>query len=191
MNQQVKAGLSAVRDFLSGRSSEAKAAAASDPATREAVGAELLAAMSPEAGTRETHSDDKAAPEQNANLAMPEQENDDTQPIDASAPPLPANETSKEPSSGDDARTQEQERARQLFLEQGYFDEAVQNLRGAKFPAERAAAARALGLARNQRATAHLIAAMFDEPISHDINGDGDDERQDEVANGIIRSVFG
>ena len=165
MNQQVKAGLSAVRDFLSGRSSEAKAAAASDPATREAVSAELLAAMSTETGTRETHSENKTAPERNASLAMPEQENDDTQPIDASEPSIHSHETLKEGDSGDDARAQEQERARQLFLEQGYFDEAVQNLRGAKFPAERAAAARALGLARNQRATAHLIAAMFDEDL--------------------------
>src|SRR6185503_4820120 len=94
-----------------------------------------------------------------------EQENDDTQPIDAPEPPTHSHETKKEPDSSNDARAQEQERARQLFLEQGYFDEAVQNLRGAKFPGERAAAASALGLASNQRATAHLIAAMFDEDL--------------------------
>ena len=58
---------------------------------------------------------------------------------------------------------QEQERARQLFLDRGYFDETVHNLRAASSPAERAAAARALGMVGSRRATAHLIAAMFDE----------------------------
>ena len=46
VNQHVKARLTAVKDFLSGRSAEAKLAEADDQATREVVGAELLAAMS-------------------------------------------------------------------------------------------------------------------------------------------------
>jgi hypothetical protein len=57
---------------------------------------------------------------------------------------------------------EERQRARELFLDHGYFDEAVQDLRTANSPAERAAAARALGLCGSQRGTAHLIAAMFD-----------------------------
>src|SRR6185369_12691717 len=117
------------------------------------------------ANPHETHTENETPHGQNANLAMPEQENDDTQPVNVSEPPTQSNETSKDLGSGGEPGAQEQERARQLFLEQGYFDEAVQNLRGARFPGERAAAARALGLARNQRATAHLIAAMFDEDL--------------------------
>ncbi len=46
VNRQVKAGLSAVKDFLAGRSAEAQVAATEDKATREVVAAELLAAMS-------------------------------------------------------------------------------------------------------------------------------------------------
>ena len=150
MNQQVKAGLSAVKDFLSGRSSEAKAAESSDQATREVVAAELLAAMSPP-GTSQTASEDVKDPSpESGNSAIPRPQEDDTQPINESAQPVhPAHP--------------EQERARQLFLDHGYFDEAVQNLRAAGSPAERVAAARALGLVGSQRATAHLIAAMFDD----------------------------
>ena len=45
VNQQVKARLSAVRDFLAGRSGEARLAEADDEKAREIVKAELLAAM--------------------------------------------------------------------------------------------------------------------------------------------------
>ena len=131
VNQQIKAGLSAVKEFLAGRSGEANVAAPEDKATRDVVAAELLAAMSGP-GTVETSTEDleKAfSPEQPPENSMP----------------------------------QEQERARQLFLDHGYFDETVQNLRGASSPAERAAAARTLGMVGSQRATAHLIAAMFDK----------------------------
>jgi HEAT repeats len=61
--------------------------------------------------------------------------------------------------------SQEQTRSRQLFIEHGYFDQAVQDLRTGKTPAERAAAARSLGLVGNQRATTDLIAAMFDDDV--------------------------
>jgi hypothetical protein len=128
VNEQVKARLSALKDFLSGRSTEAKAVNTADSEVREVVGAELLAAMSATAaGTVE---------------------DEDTQPLHAAT-----------------ASSKEQERARQLFLEHGYFEEAIESLRGASSNEERAAAARALGLVENQRATPHLIAAMFDEDI--------------------------
>jgi hypothetical protein len=128
VNEQVKARLSALKDFLSGRSTEAKAVNTADSEVREVVGAELLAAMSATAaGTVE---------------------DEDTQPLHAAT-----------------ASSTEQERARQLFLEHGYFEEAIESLRGASSNEERAAAARALGLVENQRATPHLIAAMFDEDI--------------------------
>jgi len=58
---------------------------------------------------------------------------------------------------------EEQERARQLFLDHGYFDEATRKLKSAESPADRAAAARKLGIVGSQLATAHLIAALFDD----------------------------
>lgn len=137
MNQQVKAGIAAVRDFLSGRSGEAKAAHPADTATRQEVAAELLGAMAdrrPAAEDQRQTSGDAGPP------------SGDSQ-----------SETAKQ------AIEQEQERARRLFVEHGYFDEAVEALRGAESSAERVIAARALGLVGSQRGTAHLIAAMFDD----------------------------
>ena len=58
---------------------------------------------------------------------------------------------------------EEQERARQLFIDHGYFDEATRRLKSAESPADRAAAARKLGIVGSQLATAHLIAALFDD----------------------------
>jgi HEAT repeat protein len=57
----------------------------------------------------------------------------------------------------------EQSYARELFIERGFLDEAIQDLRMAGDPARRAAAARALGNVGSQRATAPLIAALFDD----------------------------
>ncbi len=54
------------------------------------------------------------------------------------------------------------ERARDVFLEHGYFDDATRTLRTAESPGERASAARSLGLVRDQSATPHLIAALED-----------------------------
>lgn len=103
-----------MREFLSGRTAEAKAPQAADKLTRERVAEELLTAMKLNPDATET---------------------------DAAA----------------------RDRARQLYFEHGYFDEAIESLRGADSPVERAAAADALGDVGSQRATAHLIAAVFDE----------------------------
>ena len=54
------------------------------------------------------------------------------------------------------------ERARAAFVEQGFYDETVSDLRGADAPAERAAAARALALLGDRGATSHLVAALED-----------------------------
>jgi HEAT repeat protein len=54
------------------------------------------------------------------------------------------------------------ERARDVFIEHGYFDDATRTLRTAESPGERASAARSLGLVRDQSATPHLIAALED-----------------------------
>ena len=155
-----------MRDFLAGRSSDDKVVVPEDKATREVVAAELLAAMS----GRST----------NAPAASPQKASSDTQEIprfdfgnglvrntsehqESAKPDSPASSIVE-----DQVQTlteQEQERARQLFLDHGYFDETVQNLRGANSPTERAAAARALGVVGSPRATAHLIAAMFDDDV--------------------------
>ncbi len=158
MNQQFKADLNAVKEFLAGRSSEANVAASEDKATREVVAAELLATMS-------GRSTDEPSSEN------PEKAPSDTQEIPRSNPSGAVHDTpqsdrranSVAPEHLENPTGQEQERARQLFMDHGYFDEAVQNLRAADSPEERAAAARALGQVGSQRATAHLIAAMFDD----------------------------
>jgi hypothetical protein len=54
------------------------------------------------------------------------------------------------------------ERAREAFIKHDYFDEATRDLRTANAPAERASAARSLGLARDRAATPHLVAALED-----------------------------
>lgn len=58
--------------------------------------------------------------------------------------------------------SEEQEQVRQLFLDHDFYGEATRDLKSAESPAERADAARKLGLIGNQLATAHLIAALFD-----------------------------
>jgi len=166
VNQQVKAGLNAVRDFLAGRSREVKLDDTDDKATREVVGAELLAAMSGrnvDQTPRETSSntstgDTQEIPRFDGTFPETTAEENHRQQIPAFAVGISL--TAREQSENSE---QQQERARKLFLDHGYFDEATQDLRAAQSPAERASAARALGLFGSQRGTPHLIAAMFDE----------------------------
>ena len=146
MDWQVKERINALRDFLAGRSSEARAAEVGDKATRQVVAEELLSAMS-NAGSEERsgHEQDALAGDVEAG-ALSNREGLSLAQIQPKR-----------------AHQEEQARARQLFMEHGYFDEAVQDLRAANSPQERAAAARALGLVGSKRGTAHLIAAMFDD----------------------------
>jgi len=53
--------------------------------------------------------------------------------------------------------------ARQLFIDYGYLDEAINSLRSNDSPALRANAARILGTVGSKRGTAPLIAALFDD----------------------------
>ncbi|MGH9881593.1 MAG: HEAT repeat domain-containing protein, partial [Pyrinomonadaceae bacterium] len=55
------------------------------------------------------------------------------------------------------------ERARELFIDSGFLDEVIQELRTGDSAEERAEAARTLGLVASQRGTATLIAALFDD----------------------------
>lgn len=133
VNKHVKAALTALRDFISGNSSEPKVPDPNDKALRDVLAGELLASMkSTREQSRQLEASQGAASEN----------------ADGAATLL--------------RLAQEQERSRQLFMEHGYFDEAVQNLRTANSSADRAAAARTLGLVGSPRATPDLIAAMFD-----------------------------
>ena len=146
MDWQVKERISALRDFLAGRSSEARAADVGDKATRQVVAEELLSAMS------STGSQERSGQVQDVSAGD----------VEARAPSN-SEGISLAQVQPKRAHQEEQERARQLFMDHGYFDEAVQDLRAANSPQERAAAARALGLVGSNRGTAHLIAAMFDD----------------------------
>lgn len=148
VNKQVKAAIGAVKDFIAGHSVEAKPPDPEDKAARQVVAAELLAAMSR-----------RDAGETSRGAAASESSGRDTREI----PPIQTEGAAGSNAQSDSQNSKEQQRARQLFLDHGYFDDAVKDLRGANSPAERASAARALGLVGNQRATAHLIAAMFDD----------------------------
>ena len=150
-----------MRDLLAGRSNDDKVAVPEDKATREVVAAELLAAMS--ARSENLSSDTQEIPRFDFSGEVVRNTNDASNHHNSVEPDSPA-------SSGlehqfKNLTEQEHERARQLFLDHGYFDETVQNLRTANSPTERAAAARALGVVGSPRATAHLIAAMFDDDV--------------------------
>jgi HEAT repeat protein len=54
------------------------------------------------------------------------------------------------------------ERARDAFVNHGFFDDATRTMRTAESPAERASAARSLGLVRDDSGTPHLVAALED-----------------------------
>ncbi|HEV7890217.1 MAG TPA: HEAT repeat domain-containing protein [Pyrinomonadaceae bacterium] len=56
-------------------------------------------------------------------------------------------------------------RARAAFVEHGYFDEKVRDVRDAAAPAERAAAARSLAIVGERNAAPHLIAALEDDSM--------------------------
>lgn len=57
------------------------------------------------------------------------------------------------------------ERARAAFLEHGYFEEKTRDVREAAAPAERAAAARSLGIVGDRAAAPHLISALEDDSM--------------------------
>lgn len=54
-------------------------------------------------------------------------------------------------------------RAREAFINHGFFDEATRKLRTSANSAERISAARALGLTQDTSSTAHLVAALEDD----------------------------
>ena len=56
----------------------------------------------------------------------------------------------------------QRDRAKQAFVNHGFFNEATSDLRSADSPAERAAAARKLGIVGKREATTHLVASLED-----------------------------
>jgi hypothetical protein len=165
VNQQVKAGLKSVKDFLGGRTTEAKLEGTNHKAIRKVVGSkqEAMSGRDADKVPREkpgatsggetseiTRFEADAIPE-----TTTEQNHREQFPQLTDGASLAEQEQSE--------NSKEQERVRKLFLDQGYFDDVVQNLRAGNSPAERVAAASALGLYGSQRGTPHLIAAMFDD----------------------------
>jgi hypothetical protein len=138
--------LRAVKDCLAGRTDEVNVPVAADKATRQEVAAELVASMTSDktseafTQTEGFSSDDVDATASNGDRVL---------------------ETEQHPAKRPDQ--EKKERARKLFMDHGYFDEAVQDLRDGILPQQRADAARALGLVGSKRGTPHLIAAMFDD----------------------------
>lgn len=143
VNRQVKAAINAVRDFIAGKSGEARVADSEDKALRQVVAAELLATMSGDTAKISG----SAAPNKSSGKTSRDAETKAEQELYAEQ----------------EFVKQEQERARQLFLDHGYLEEAVQDLRAASSPAERAAAARTLGIVGSGLGNVHLIAALFDD----------------------------
>ncbi len=139
-----------VRDFLAGRVGEVSRIDPAEKVVRGAVAGALLAVIS--AGDSKA-----AAPPSNSgsgandnNLSPASEETGDSQ-------------VQQSGGEGTDAAQAEQNRARQLFMDHGYFDEAIDSLSAAASPSERAAAARTIGMVGNRLGNVHLIAALFDD----------------------------
>ena len=134
----VKAAIGAVRDFIGGHLDE------------ETTGAEAAATGQPADATPATKTvNDEVNMEINdrsAQTAAPPPQRVDT--------PKPATERKR--------RGGESENAARDFAPSEGFDQAVRDLRAGESAETRAAAARVLAKAGSQRATPHLIAALFD-----------------------------
>lgn len=165
-SSDAEATLSALNDFLSGALADLAILDSRDDAIRRVVAAELLVVM---AGShKETAGSDypqsSSPPDDPSNT---DHEEHDVRQLQQSVTPhgLPASrpQSHQGEQSGVQEQGQTQQRARQLFIDQGYLDEAISSLRAADSADERAAAARTLGIVGSQRGTAPLIAALFDD----------------------------
>jgi hypothetical protein len=144
VDSQGKEELDTIRDCLAGRVSEEDVPRAADKAARQLILPELLAAMS---------TADPSSTTSEAGLS-----ND----AEGVAPAGPATDPGEQ-QQPNHAGQEQKERARKLFMDHGYFEEAVQELRDGISPQQRADAARALGVVNSKRCTPHLVAAMFDD----------------------------
>jgi myosin heavy subunit len=134
----VKAALGAVRDFIGGHQED-----------EENVSENLVAGNS-------------AAPMPPAPLAREEVKMEpENQPDKNATPDQPQSET-VEPATAQKKSAQATDQASREFAPSEGFDQAVHDLRAGESAETRAAAARILAGAGSQRATPHLIAALFD-----------------------------
>lgn len=125
----------ALRDFLSGSSDAPSFLDSRDPLVRQTIAGELLVVMS-EAEEKSANSDEQCPDE-----------------LEAATRDVTGHHL-------DDPTLLN---ARQLFIDYGYLDEAIDSLRANDSPALRANAARILGTVGSKRGTAPLIAALFDD----------------------------
>ena len=147
VDKQAEEELSAVRDFLAGRSNEVSPPETADTATRQLVAEELLATMTG-ADPEETWPQTEGVPSEDAEAPASQ----DPEGLAVDQLEVPGRETRLErEQQSKRVNHEEQERARKLFMDHGYFDEAVQDLRGAISPQQRAAAARAFTSAVAER----------------------------------------
>ena len=178
VNEQVKAGLAALKDFLGGHTegadqqevtSEGQAATSAENAQVQPVTmepGETGAESSAQANASEAPSGESAHREANHDKGQSRQ-NDALE--DHSSSEAELNSTNEDtsstmtPASESGSGTTEEESAVQLFFKQASFEDAVETLRAAGSSDERVAAARSIAELGSQRGTPHLIAAMFDD----------------------------
>ena len=145
-DSQVASLLSELREFLAGRRESVGNVDPSDKPTRQAAAKELLSVI-------------KAGQPSGASLTR---ESDSH----GNGPDSPLNPEIADVRSDSDSTAsvadQARDRARQIFMDHGYFDDAIETLRSEVSTHERAAAARAMGELGNPVANVHLIAALFD-----------------------------
>ncbi len=140
MNKQVKAKLSAVKDFFAGRPGESSEEIDAN-AGREEINSELLAVMAELPALQDDTSNLPAGSSETEEMYQANDSDNETRELQP-----------------DDDKS-----APQVLLDESYFEDTVESLRPGRSSAERAAAARALGLFASERATPHLIAASFDD----------------------------
>ena len=183
VNEQVKAGLAALKDFLGGHNepeaeqqevtSEGQAVASAENAAAGPGTFETDAESSAQANANEALAGETARPEPNHGEPQAEPEYGQARQNDAPDDPgsnnPELNSTAKEappetaPADESGSETSPQESTAQQSIDQASFEDAVETLRAAGSSDERVAAARSIAELGSQRATPHLIAAMFDD----------------------------
>ena len=182
VNEQVKAGLAALKDLLGahaeregeqqeitneGQAATAAENAAAQPVTMQTgktgeTGAESSAqantsdAPGGETAHRETNHDEEQAGENDA----PEEHSPSNAELNSTTENTSSTMT---PATESSSGTTEQESVAQQSINQASFEDAVETLRAAGSSDDRVAAARSIAELGSQRATPHLIAAMFDD----------------------------
>ena len=175
VNEQVKAGLAALKDFLGGHTepaaeqqegtSEGQAPTSADNAAAEPVTMETGAESIAQANTSEDPVGETAHREANKEEEDQARQNDAPEDHSSNNAELNGTTENTSPAEADESGsgTTAEEAATQQSINQASFEEAVETLRAAGSSDGRVAAARSIAQLGGQRATPHLIAAMFDD----------------------------